>query len=247
MTGVSAQTAPPDFVVTDMQVNSECNVVVTVKNQGGPLPAGASPSLQFYKGTAADGGWPVPGANLQPGGTLQWTRPGPRVIGAATYRVVASPGSGVTDAQPANNTLDRPLTCNPKLPDLQVAAIDFTPDCRTRVRLVNGGDAPLEDILFTTGYGARLARSLDDRPADSVWLGMIDPNKQLKAPGGSVEWLDYPQYRATAKIGFTLWDVREEKGRDEQYTTGRRDAGVCRSSRPNRPTGLRRDGHAGEQ
>ena len=134
-----------------------------------------------------------------------------RVIGAATYRVVASPGSGVTDAQPANNTLDRPLTCNPKLPDLQVAAIDFTPDCRTRVRLVNGGDAPLEDILFTTGYGARLARSLDDRPADSVWLGMIDPNKQLKAPGGSVEWLDYPQYRATAKIGFTLWDVREEK------------------------------------
>jgi len=206
-----AQTGPPDLVVTDMQVNSDCYVVVTVKNQGGPLPVGATPTLQFYSGTAPAGGWTVSSWELQPGRTLQWTRPNPRIIGTLPYRVVASPGTGVTDAQPSNNTLDRTLTCTPKLPDLKVTAVDFTPDCRTRVRLMNAGDAEVPDVLFTVGYGARLDRSLDDRPADGVWLAMIDPHKQLKAPGGSLEWVDYPQFRATAKVKFTLAGLREEK------------------------------------
>ena len=168
------------------------------------MPVELIPNGSFPDSNSTDGRYPAVSYPTVVGFNASTNPINPDVIGTAAYRVVASPGTGVTDAQPANNTLDRTLTCNPKLPDLQVAAIEFTPDCRTRVRLVNGGDAPPEDVLFMTGYGARLARSLDDRPADWLWLGNIDPNKQLKAPGGALEtFVKARQQGLTRYLGFS--------------------------------------------
>jgi hypothetical protein len=75
----------PDLAITGVQVNAACQMVVTMQNQGGPLPAGAAPTLQSYTGTgAAAGGWTMDASKLGPGGTLQWVRQGPLVSGTET-------------------------------------------------------------------------------------------------------------------------------------------------------------------
>jgi hypothetical protein len=221
MVGTGRAQPLPDLVVTDLGVNSECQMVVTLKNQGtGELPIAAydpylGPSVQFYKGSSPFGGWSLSSldprkALKSPGGTVSWVRESPKIEGTVEVRVVVDPNNLIQESSKDNNSLTMVLTCAAMLPDLRIDSIEFTSDCRAMLRLSNAGDASLSDAAFIGG-NAYLQRYLDDKPAGQIYLGAIDPGKALKPPGGTREWTDGNEYKANKSVKYQIESVGQEK------------------------------------
>lgn len=211
----------PDLVVTSLSVNNDCLVVVTMKNQGpGSLSptayqTGSSPALQLFKDNQPFGAWSLAGLDpgrilQQPGGTITWTRPSSKIVGSVTVRAQIDVSNVVTEADEANNELTSQLTCNPALPDLAVTQITFSTDCRSQVQLTNLGDASLPDSIFSSG-GAFVVRYVDGVGKGWIPLGVIDPGKSLKNPGGTVTWTDQPEHMGAAKVRFRINKAGQEK------------------------------------
>lgn len=219
--GASAEL--PDLVVTDIAVNAECRPVVTLRNQGsGSLlpPAEYGPTgitVQFIKGDAGFGGWGLLGAEIEavrtPGGTLTKTFP-PLIEGDVEIGVIVDSTNKVSENNEANNTLTRPLSCAPPLPDLAVTDIRFTDDCRTVVSLANLGDAPLPDGIYgplgsPLGQWSWIERSFDDGVSEvgaTTTLKFVDPTRGLQPPGGTLEWTDTGSERAGTRVRYQ-WKV----------------------------------------
>lgn len=211
----------PDLTITDLTVNADCQVVVTLKNNGpGELPITAydqfqGPTVSFKKDGASFGGWRLnsvdPGRQLRaPGGTVTWTRGSLKLSGTATISASVDDNHLVAEEDENNNSLSRSLTCNPKLPDLAITDITFSPDCRAMIHLRNEGDAPLPAGAFVGG-GAYLQRYLDGTPGGSVWLSQVDPGKATLNPGGTYVFTDGAQYRAHTTMRYELHGLGQEK------------------------------------
>ncbi len=211
----------PDLTVTDLQVDENCQVVVTLKNNGpGELPITAydqfqGPTVTFKKNGASFGGWRLSSVDSgrqlrQPGGTVTWTRGQLKLSGTATISVTVDGNNLVTEENENNNTLSRSLSCTPALPDLAITDVTFSSDCRAMVHLRNEGDAPLPSSVFVGGAGY-LQRYLDGTPAGSIWLGQADPGKATLNPGGTHVYTDGAQYRASRTIKYVLGSLGQEK------------------------------------
>ncbi len=213
--------ALPDLTITNLKVGENCQVVVTLKNNGsGELSITAydqfqGPAVTFRKDGAPFGGWRLaavdPGRKLrQPGGTVTWTRGQLKLSGTATISASVDDSHLVAEENEDNNTMSRSLSCTPSLPDLAITDVTFSSDCRAMVHLRNKGDAPLPASAFAGGT-AFLQRYLDGTPAGSIWLGQADPGKATLDPGGTHVYADGAQYRASQTIRYALGHLGQEK------------------------------------
>lgn len=136
-----------------------------------------------------------------------------RTLTKGPVRAVIHSSNVVAEADEANNEITLQLNCSPPLPDLAVTKITFTEDCRTQVHLKNVGKKPLPDNIFLP-TGAFLMRYVDGAGKGWIRLQDIDPGKALKNPGGTQVWTDYPQFKATNKIKFTISKAGQEASTD---------------------------------
>jgi hypothetical protein len=221
----------PDLVVSDIEINSECQLQITVTNQGtGPVPQSAyqapgGASVSFFKDGASFGGWGLDAIDPQrtltnPGASVSWLREGYKLNGTAQIRVAADiPRNVVAESNENNNSLTKSFSCTPQLPDLRVSQIDFTSDCRARFLLENVGDAPLPDSAFRN-EGVYIQRYLDGKMSGQIMLMTLDPTKSSQPPGGSKQWTDGSQYRASSTMKYALRSVGQE------WSTGNNDMQV---------------------
>lgn len=211
----------PDLVVSDIQINSECQLQITVTNQGtGPVPQSAyqapgGATISFFKNGASFGGWGLdaidPQGNLtNPGAAVTWLREGYKLNGSAQIQVAADiPRNVVAESNENNNTLTKSFSCTPQLPDLRISQVDFTSDCRARFRIENAGDAPLPDSAFRN-EGVYVQRYLDGKMSGQIMLMTLDPTKASQAPGGSKQWTDGSQYKANSTVKYALNRLGQE-------------------------------------
>jgi len=211
----------PDLIVSDIQIDTQCRLSITVRNAGqGPVPASAyrSPggaTVAFYKNGASFGGWGLNAIDPQrklttPGASVTWLRAGHKIQGSMQIRVMADAHRNVVaESNENNNSLDKSFSCTPKLPDLRISQISFTQDCRARIRLENVGDDPAPDTLFRS-EGAYVQRYLDGNLAGQIMFGPLDPAKAMQPPGGSLEWTDGSEYRASQSVKYALKRVGQE-------------------------------------
>jgi len=215
---VHAAGGKADISVTDITVDSDCYVVATFKNVGTtPLPASAMDSYlgaSFkFKIDGKDKGFygigTVDGNQLkQPGSIFSFTRRASRISGTVQVDAIFEVNNSYEDMNPANNTLRKSVTCAPKLPDLKITSVDFTSDCRPRVKVENVGTGPVADNDYK--HNAYLQRMIDGAPGGQLYLQTIDPTKKLKSPGASVEWTDSKEYLPQGTIEYTIKRVNEE-------------------------------------
>lgn len=211
----------PDLVVTDIAIDGDCRLSVTVANQGaGTLPATAyqepgGATIDFQKDGANFGGWGLSTIDPQrvlanPGGSVTWHRPEPKLVGTAEIRVTADAFRNVVaESNENNNSLARTFSCTPTLPDLRVSQINFTSDCRAVFQLENVGDEALPERVFRN-EGVYLQRYLDGEMTGRIMLSQVDPNHAVQSPGGSVQWTDGSEYRANSTIKYRLMQLGQE-------------------------------------
>ncbi|MFC1684726.1 CARDB domain-containing protein [Pseudomonadota bacterium] len=211
----------PDLVISNIEINSDCQLQITVTNQGtGPVPQSAyqSPgglSVSFFKDGASFGGWGLDaidpqGALTNPGASVSWLREGYKLNGTAQIRVSADiPRNVVAESNENNNSLTKTFSCTPQLPDLGISQADFTPDCRARFQIENVGDAPLPNSAFRN-EGVHVQRYLDGKMSGQIMLMTLDPTKSSQQPGGSKQWTDGSQYRASNTIKYALRKLGQE-------------------------------------
>jgi hypothetical protein len=211
----------PDLVVSNVEIDSNCRLRITIQNQGaGPLapsayqaPGGAT--VAFYKDGKAFGGWGLDSIDPQhalatPGGKVTWLRPSPKLVGTAQIKVIADAHRNVVaEANENNNSLSRSFTCTPQLPDLKISQITFTPDCRAHLRIENIGDDAVPAAAYRN-EGAYVQRYLDGELSGQIMLGPLDPSHASQPPAGSVEWTDGSQYRATNTVSYALRRLGQE-------------------------------------
>jgi len=214
-------TAGPDLVVTDVAVNADCQIVVSLANRGSEsLQASAydaylGASLSMRRSGQTFGGWRLAAIDAErrlrsPGGMLIWTRAEPRVEGQLDLEVTIDSGGVVAESNESNNVLSRRLSCSPPLPDLALLEVDFTEDCRPRVRAVNAGDGPAAERIYIASNGY-VQRRIDGVPSGQIALGQLDSGHALASPGGSVVFVDGPEQRGARSISYELGGLGQEK------------------------------------
>jgi hypothetical protein len=218
---VASADALPDLVITDITIDSECRLAVTVQNAGkGALPQSAyqepgGASIAFFKDNAPFGGWGISTIDPQqqlknPGASVTWLRPSPKISGTAMIRVAADePRNVVAEANEKNNSLSRSFTCTPTLPDVRISQVNFTNDCRAQLVIENIGDAPLPNSVLSSS-GGYLQRYLDGKLAGQERLDLLDPAAAMQPPGGSKSWTDGSQYRASNSVKYQLRNLGQE-------------------------------------
>jgi hypothetical protein len=215
---VHAAGGKADIAVTDITVDSNCYVVATFKNVGTtPLPSSAMDSYlgaSFkFKFDGKDKGFYSIGTEngnqlKQPGSIFSFTRRASRISGTVQVDAIFEVDNSYEDINPANNTLRKSLTCTPKFPDLKITPLDFTSDCRPRIKVENVGTGPVADLDYM--HNAYLQRMIDGAPGGQLYLQTIDPAKKLKSPGASVEWIDGKEYIPQGSIEYNIKKVNEE-------------------------------------
>lgn len=212
----------PDLAVTELTVDDQCQVVVSLANTGSqPLDVTAydlmlGPTIQLYKNNQTLSGWRLGAVdsarNLKnSGGTLTWTAGGIKLTGTAQIKAVIDPDNVLKETNRSNNTLVKSLSCSPPLPDLKLSAISFDANCLTTLNVENAGDAPLASNAYSTAYGAYIQRFVDGRPMGQIHLNSLDPAKKLTAPGGAVMWTDSQEYKAKENVKYQLNRTGQEK------------------------------------
>ncbi|MBL0226615.1 MAG: hypothetical protein IPQ16_13890 [Geobacteraceae bacterium] len=207
-----------DIAVTDITADSDCYVVATFKNVGTtPLPAsamdnylGASFKFKFDGKDKAEYSIGTEKGNKlkQPGDTYSYTCKASRISGTVQVDAIFNTHNSYEELNPSNNTLQKPVTCAPKLPDLKITSLDFTSDCRPRIKVENVGTGPLSDSDYM--HNTYLQRMIDSAPGGQLYLQAIDPAKKLKSPGASVEWIDAKEFLPQQSIEYTIKRVKEE-------------------------------------
>ena len=201
----------PDLTITELKVNQQCQVEVTIKNLGpGSLSetafyVGTQPALQLYKGNAPGGAVKLNARSLQPAGgtyTHTFVANNQVVSGSFNYRAKVDKNNIVVEANENNNEMTNGLSCVPVLPDLAITKISLNKSCLATVTLKNVGTLTYPAASFNL---INVSRIIDGANKGYRKLTHIDPTGKLKAPGGEVQWTDLPEFIATnsAKYKFS--------------------------------------------
>jgi hypothetical protein len=191
----------PDLQPTDITLDPQCRVLVTLRNNGpSPVPDSeyahdaANAGVQLYKDGAGWGGVILGGADpakaTQPaGGTVVstwWTAAANLTLTPGTYvmKVDVDNANHLAEANEANNSLTKTVTC---LPDLQPVDITLDPQCRILLTLRNNGPSDVPDSEYAHVAGnAGIQMYKDGAGWGGVILGGADPTKATKPAGGTV-------------------------------------------------------------
>ena len=202
----------PDLTITNLRVNNQCQIEVTIKNLGpGQLPesaffTGTIPKLQLYRNNQNWGEWGMGYRVLQqPGGAYTHVvQPNNLIVsGSYNFRAVIDRTSLLNEANENNNELSRILTCTPPVSgdDLAILNVSFVQGCRARISIKNTGTGHISENPFNL---IALNRTIDGTKRGYTLLKDIDPGGQLKAPGGKVVWTDFPNFAAARSVKYSI-------------------------------------------
>ncbi len=230
----------PDLVVSNIELDANCRVVVTVLNTGVGLPDAGFPAngigIQFYRNNQSWGGYRLTAADVgaglrETGASFSFTRPASKLDGSWTIGAKIDSEGTVAEEDDANNRLDVPLTCTPTLPDLAITAVTYDDTCHPVVTLENVGDDALNPPLFMGKHGGYLQRWVDGEPYGQVYLGTADPARTVLPPGGTVTYRD-----PAVDCGVTAVRYRATRlGQEHQSANNDRQAQIparCQVPRP---------------
>lgn len=209
----------PDLVVREIRLNDTCQIMVTLGNAGpGVVPDAAygmgtrgSSGIQMYRngqpwGGIVLGGFDAAKQTKPAGGSAQhlWF-PGAANLkltpGMHALKVTVDNNNAVKESNETNNTLERQVTCRPRLPDLVVRDIQLNAQCQIVVTLANIGAGPVPDDAFSLNPPrTSIQMYKGNQPWGGIVLGGFDPGKQVKAPGGSAQHVWFPG-AANLKLG----------------------------------------------
>ncbi|MHB8111354.1 MAG: hypothetical protein ACYDHW_15120 [Syntrophorhabdaceae bacterium] len=195
----------PDLAVTDITVDAQCYVYITVKNlTSTPLPPqamdqgyGVHVAVQ-HNGVAA-GGWSLTIATPQPGNVF-FLRNG-RINGTVNYTATINTNNTYVDGNLNNNSLTKTLTCKQVFADPSITGVDFTADCRPIIRLKNLGDGPMTDQDY---YATYLNRIMDGVPAGQLRMGAINPAGAMRSPQGAMEYIEGKECLPKSTLRYQL-------------------------------------------
>jgi hypothetical protein len=199
----------PDLVPVDMTLDTQCRVVVTLKNNGpGIVPdagySGSATGVQMYKEGGPWSGMVLgrldPAHLSQPvGGTVTaaWFSNLPLTVGSYVMSLEVDNNNSVAEANEANNVLTKTLTCQLPAPDLAAVSISLTAQCQIVLTLMNVGTAPLPDAAFTLTNGSNVQMYSDGSPFAGILLGGLDLTKQLQPVGGTITYNWFPNLKLT--------------------------------------------------
>lgn len=200
-----------DIAVIDISVNSNCNWVITMKNVGTTqLPPTATDqyngaSISVSLDGVGIGAWRFGSGLEMPGSVASESGSNTKQIsGTVTVGAKFSTNGSYEDTNLANNTLSKVLTCTPPyrpMPDLSITSLDFTSDCRPRVKVANLGDAAVSDWYFQRIY---LQRRMDNVPAGQLYIKAMTPLGGCKVPQGTCEWIDGIEYVPQGTIRYDI-------------------------------------------
>lgn len=196
----------PDLVPVDINVGPDCNLLVTVRNNGpAAMPSsayvGANTGIQMYVDGAPWGGVALGAIDMshvtQPaGGTLTWSWfPSlPLPAGAHNVTLQVDKDNQVAENNEANNVLTKALMCVPPAPDLVPVSLTTNSQCQLVLTLKNVGNAPIPDINFAQSGAASVAIQMynDGQPFGGISLGAMDLTKQVQVAGGTVTYTWFP-------------------------------------------------------
>ncbi len=207
--GLAIADGLPDLQVTTIGTNSQCQMVVTIVNNGpGPLPTSAydpitGVAIRFdVNGQAKDAyhlNFLDPNKRLlKPNSTLTWTHSAMVIQTSTSYSVHVDYSTVVNEVYENNNVKsamwpDLP-NCTPAaptdLPDLEITSMTFDPLCRVVLTIKNNGPGPVPDSAYDLSLGSTVRYFTNTENLNQTGLAIIDPNKILKTPGASVTWVN---------------------------------------------------------
>jgi hypothetical protein len=204
-----------DIAVFDLTIDNECYWTIAIKNVGATqLPVTATDqyngaSIQIKLGNTNVGFWRFGEEVKMPGSVGYFTlktslNPQAQINGTQALEVTFNTNNTYEDINPANNKLIKTFSCTPPpapKPDLAITLLDFTADCRPHIRVVNQGNAPVDNYAFSVYY---FQRKIDGLAAGQLYLRQIDPTGNLKMPNGSAEWTDTADYKPEQVIEYSL-------------------------------------------
>ena len=119
------------------------------------------------------------------------------------------------------------------LPDLTVADISLDDQCRVVVKAKNNGPGAVFDTVWTDHNAESPAIKLyvDGRAwgGETIWL--LDPQRNLRNPGGTVAFSTTLKVSGTQEIRATIDGTRQVKEKDETNNEGK-IALTCKASVP---------------
>jgi hypothetical protein len=206
-TKLTCQQELPDLEPVDLSLDGDCRIDVTFRNNGPadvPESGYAHPgggNLQMYMDGAAFGGIalgaadPVPHLSQPVGGTkvYKWFSSLPLPLGSHTVKLYVDMANRIAEANESNNTIEKVLTCQRRLPDLVPTNITVQPTgpfvnspCLVYVTAMNIGTAALPDSAYAH---VATAPSLQMWRNGAGWGGTIlvlfDPTKGLQPAGAT--------------------------------------------------------------
>ncbi len=199
----------PDLAIIGLGTDSNCQVQLTITNKGpGRLVpvywTRDIPSVRLYRNGRSWGG-----ANLKVIDPQQklWHVGGQavyhsslRISGTETIKAQIQMSPRVPDANQANNTMERRITCTPVLPDLGIRALKLVNDCRVQVLIQNMGKRELPASVWQKQGSPNIYLYSNGRGWGGSSLWQVDPNKRLLRPGGIVAYTSNLKINGTQRI-----------------------------------------------
>ncbi len=216
----------PDLQVTTISTNSQCQMVITIVNNGpGPLPTSAydpamGVAVRFDVNGQARDAYHLDFLDpekrlLKPNSTLTWTHSSMVIQTSTSYSVHVDYSTVVNEVYENNNVKsamwpDLP-NCTPAattdLPDLEITNMSFDSTCRVVVTIRNNGPAPVPDSAYDLTLGSNIRYFTNTEVMNQTALAIIDPNKILKTPGASITWVNNYFHFPEADLVFVWVDA----------------------------------------
>ena len=200
----------PDLTISDLTVDAQCQVTITVKNLGpGALPPsamyqGSAPNLSLSKDGDSHGGRVLKEGSLVPsGGTYVHIVRATNLLvdGQGSYTATIDSANIITESNEANNSLTRTLSCSPTKPDLALVSVELDNACRARLTIRNVGQA----VLGAPQHGMTMVyREVDGVAKGTIRLADMDPTRKVAATNGSVSWTDWAEFKPTSNARYKL-------------------------------------------
>jgi hypothetical protein len=205
---LTCQPQLPDLQPIDLNLDADCKIDVTIRNNGPAIvpdagysltPPGSSGVQMYSDGTPWGGivlGFLDPSHVSQPvGGTVTYKFSSlPIPPGIHLVKLDVDNNNTIVESNEANNSLSKTLNCQTPLPDLQPISFSLqqtgirpNSPCQIIVTYRNNGPGIVPDAAFVqTAQGPGVQMYNDGAPWGGIILGGIDPTKILQPAGATL-------------------------------------------------------------
>ena len=203
----------PDLAIAGLGKDSNCQVQMTITNKGPGRLASVYwtrdiPTIRLYRNGRSWGGANLkaidPQQKLRSVGGQVLYRSNLKISGNETIKAQIQMIPRVPDADQANNTMERRMTCTSALPDLGIRTMRLDNDCKVQVLIQNSGTNKLPATAWQKQSSPAVLLYKDGRSWGGSSLWTIDPEKRLQRPGGVLMYTSNLKVKGTQRIKVML-------------------------------------------